>query len=182
MLFSSEPRGGGPSVKFYAKEIPLVRLGQKVLSATEFIDHIQISHPGEASLNCIDRPVTETDKAQYPQQWARYKDGKEQAPEGLPLSLIFPTTPGVVRKLADESIYTVEQLAGLSAHAITGIGMGCQDWVNKATKYLESLDRGAGVRKAIDELRQQVAEIQTAVQALQSDMLKLTTGVQTNAR
>jgi hypothetical protein len=115
------------------------RLGQLIGSATEGADFVEIKHPGEASLNCIDRPVTDADKSRYPQQWQRYLEGREQIPDGVALSLLFPTSPGIVRKLADENVHTAEQLAGLSSHAIQSIGMGCQDWVNKAAKYLASM-------------------------------------------
>ena len=67
-------------VRFYQREIPLIeRLpiwpgqmgGKPVEGKTEFVDYVQISHPGE-NLNCIDRRATEDDQKRFPHEWERY--------------------------------------------------------------------------------------------------------------
>ena len=79
-------------VRFYQREIPLIKRfpiwtdqmgGKPVEGATEFVDYVQISHPGE-NLNVIDRRVTDDDKRRWPQEWERYQSNREQVSTGIP--------------------------------------------------------------------------------------------------
>jgi hypothetical protein len=162
-------------VRFYSKEVPLIRLAQRVGTATEWIDFVEIRHAGE-NLNCIDRPVRDEDKQRYAEQWQRYIEGREQTPSGTPIALLFKGSPGILKALSNENIHTLEQLSGLSAHAITSIGMGAQDWVNAATRYLKDASKGVDkahfeseIKKLTDEngeLRLQVDALKKAVDRL----------------
>jgi hypothetical protein len=89
--------GGHPSsnlvVRFYSREVPLIQRfpiwvdqmgGKPVEGATEFVDYVQISHPGE-SLNVIDRRATDEDKKRFPHEWDRYRSNRDQAPNGIPM-------------------------------------------------------------------------------------------------
>ncbi len=146
-------QGASPSsliVTFYSREVPLIERfpiwpgqmgGKPVEGATEFVDFVQLSHPGE-SLNQIDRRVSDEDKRRWPQEWQRYQDGKDQIPDGIPIATLFKAHPGILRTLERENVLTVEQLANLSATAIQSIGMGCQDWVTSAKRYLEHVSKG----------------------------------------
>jgi len=67
-------------VRFYQREIPLIERfpiwpgqmgGKPVEGKSEFVDYVQISHPGE-NLNCIDRRATEDDQKRFPHEWERY--------------------------------------------------------------------------------------------------------------
>jgi hypothetical protein len=71
--------------------------------------------------------------------------------------------------LQSNSIHTVEQLANLSGHAIQSIGMGCQEWVNKAGKYMEQANRGVDYHrfnKALEEKDQQIATLTRQVEEM----------------
>ena len=131
-------------------------------------DFVKIQHPGE-SLNIVDRPVQDSDKQRWPRQWAQYSENRKQVPDGIPISLLFPSQPNISDMLVGYNIHTVEQLAHLSGHAIGTIGMGCQEWVNAAAKYLEQASKGVDFhrfdaeRKAKDTeiavLKQQVSDL-----------------------
>jgi hypothetical protein len=109
-------------------------------------DFVKIQHPGE-SLNIVDREVTDQDRARWPQKWAQYQQNVHQTPDGIPINLLFPTKPEIEATLRGYNIHTVEQLAHLSGHAIGTIGMGCQEWVNGANKYLEHANKGVDHHK-----------------------------------
>lgn len=109
-------------------------------------DFVKIEHPGE-TLNKVDRPVLDNDKLRFPRQWAMYQAGKQQVPDGIPISLLFPTKPEIEATLRGYNIHTVEQLAGLSAQGISTVGLGCQEWVNAAARYIERAEKGVSHHK-----------------------------------
>lgn len=133
-------------------------------------DYIKIQHPGE-TLNVVDREVTPNDKARWPQKWAQYEQNVSQTPDGVPINLLFPTKPEVETTLRGYNIHTVEQLANLSAHGISTIGMGAQDWVNGAKKYMERASKGVDHHKFESALAAKDQEIST----LKRQMQELTT-------
>lgn len=138
-------------------------------------DYVKIQHPGE-TLNILDQPVTDDHKRRWPRQWAQYQQGRQQVPDGIPISLLFPEQPSITDMLAGNAVHTVEQLAALSGHAIGAIGMGCQDWVNKATKYLEQANKGVDFHrfeKAIKEKDGQIAVLTRQVNELGQQLAKL---------
>jgi hypothetical protein len=175
---------GGLVVRFYQREIPLIQRfpiwvdqmgGKPVEGATEFADYVQISHAGE-SLNVIDRRATDEDKKRYAEQWERYQAGKDQIPGGTPITLLFKAHPGILRTLERESVLTVEALAGLSSHAIQSIGMGCQDWVTSAKRYLEHASKGIDEHRfsaTIAELQEQNAQLNQQVTELRQTVEQL---------
>jgi hypothetical protein len=137
-------------------------------------DYVKIEHPGEGNLNRVDRPVQESDMRRWPRHWAHYQAGITQIPDGIPLSLLFPDKPQIVDMMRGYNIHTVEQLSNLSAQAISTVGMGAQDWVNAAKRYMERADKGvshhqhekalADRDQKIATLERQVAEVTALVQ------------------
>ena len=109
-------------------------------------DFVKIQHPGE-NLNIVDREATPQDKQRWATKWAQYSQGINQVPDGIPISLLFPHKPEIEATLRGYNIHTVEQLANLSAHGISTIGMGAQDWVTNAKKYLERAEKGVDHHK-----------------------------------
>lgn len=136
-------------------------------------DYVKIQHPGE-TLNVVDRPVLEGDQHRWPRQWQQYQIGVRQIPDGVPISLLFPARPEVETMLRGYNIHTVEQLAGLSGEAISTVGMGAQEWVNAAQRYMERANKGvnhhqfeealAKKDQQIAALTRQVAEVTALVQ------------------
>ena len=131
--------------------------GKRVCEDQEFV---KIQHPGE-SLNIVDRPVQPSDKQRWPRQWAMFQEGKHQVPDGIPITLLYPDKPSITDMLIGYNIHTVEQLANLSAHAITQVGMGCQEWVNKAQKYLEQANKGVDFHRFESAIAAKDAEMET---------------------
>lgn len=139
-------------------------------------DFVKIQHPGE-TLNVVDRPATENDKQRFPRQWGQYERGITQIPDGVPLNQLFPDKPQVVDMMRGYNIHTVEQLSNLSGQAISTVGMGCQEWVNAAKRYMERAEKGVDHHKfetaiaqkdtEIAALKRQVAEISALVRQQQ---------------
>src|SRR6516165_4219794 len=151
-------------VRFRSQEVPMVRLGQRVFDAVEYVDFVTVQHPGE-NLSVIDRPVKDEDKRRWPQEWERYQAGKDQVPNGIPIATLFAGHPGIIRALERENVLTVEQLAGLSATAIQSIGMG---WESLMTD--EELKRVADLERQTAALDRQMKLV---VRALDSALRRL---------
>lgn len=140
-------------------------------------DFVKIQHPGE-TLNIVDRPVNESDMQRWPQKWAQYQAGIRQIPDGVPINLLFPNKPEIETTLRGYNIHTVEQLASLSAQGISTVGMGAQDWVNAAQRYMERASKGVDHHKfetalakkdaEIAALTRQIAEVTALVRQQQS--------------
>jgi len=134
-------------------------------------DFVKIQHPGE-NLNVVDREVTQQDKNRWPQKWEQYQKNIDQTPDGIPINLLFPANPEVEATLRGYNIHTVQQLAHLSGNAIGTIGMGCQLWVNRASKYLAQAEKGVDFHKFNSEMAQKDREISTLKRQL-DDLSKL---------
>ena len=130
---------------------------------------VRIQTPGER-LNIVDRPANTTDQKRFPVQWAQFKENREQAPEGTPVDLLFENRPSIAAMLKASGVHTVEQLAALSGVAIDEIGMGAQQYVNEATKYIEMANKGINAAKFRHELEERDRTISS--QQNQIDMLK----------
>jgi hypothetical protein len=156
-------------VGFYRKSVintfKSKELGKRI---AEDHDFVKIQHPGE-SLNIVDRPVQDSDKHRWPRQWAMFQQGKQQVPDGIPVTLLFPDKPSITDMLIGYNIHTVEQLANLSGNGIATVGMGCQEWVNKAAKYLDQANKGVDFHRfesAIAEKDKQLATQARQIQEL----------------
>jgi len=117
------------------------------------VEFVRMQQPGEAS-TVIERPVQEADKHRFPRQYTLYLNKKEQIPEGTPIELLFPNSPNVADNLKGWGVYTVEQCAAMSQHAIQNINMGGQDYQNRAKSYLENASKGVNFHKQIKELEE----------------------------
>lgn len=129
------------------------------------VDFVKIQHPGE-KLNIVDREATEIDKRRFSNHWNAYCQGRAQIPDGVPLNLLFPNHPHIEATLKQYNVHTVEQLANLSGNAIGTVGMGAQDWVNKAKKYLEQAEKGVNhhqMQKLLDERDNKIAQLQRQI-------------------
>lgn len=168
-MASSGPDDNQLMVGFYKRSV-LNRAKSEAAGVPihESRDFVKIQHPGE-SLNVVDREVTPQDKARWPNKWAQYQAGVNQIPDGIPINLLFPTKPEIETTLRGYNIHTVEQLAHLSAHGIGTIGMGAQEWVNAAKRYLDRAEKGVDHHQfetALAKKDQQIATLQRQVQEL----------------
>lgn len=139
-------------------------MGRKICEDRNFV---KIFTPGER-LNQVDRPVQDTDKQRWPRQWADFVHKRTQVPDGTPIDLLFPNHPAIAENLKAMGIYTIEQQANLSANGIDSIGLGGQEYVNKAKAYIKSSEKGLGFNKLQAELAtrdQQIKILQGQVMA-----------------
>ncbi len=160
-MASSGPKDDGLIVGFYKRSmINPVRSREAGKPVYEGKDFVKIQHPGETQ-NIVDRPIQDSDKHRWPHQWHLYQQGANQTPDGVPLSLLFPAKPEIESTLRGYNIHTVEQLANLSAHGISTVGMGAQEWVNSAKKYMEQANKGVNHHQHEKDLADRDAKIAT---------------------
>jgi len=131
------------------------------------IPYLRLHPPGER-LNIIDRPANEDDKHRFPRQWNQFVSRQSQVPEGTPVDLLYPNHPAYADMLRAHGIYTVQQLAKISAHAIDNIGMGAQEAVNKAQRFISESGETAALNKLRKQLDDKDAEVATMRRQLAS--------------
>lgn len=133
------------------------------------VDYIRIRQPGERDE--IMRPAHDLDRRRFARHWAAFQEGRTAAPEGTPLSVLFPNNPEIVENLKHDKIFVAEQLAALSDTQIQNIGMGARAWQQKAAEFLMLADNGKGfhvLQKQIETLTAQVAALLDQNAALQA--------------
>lgn len=118
-------------------------------------------HPPGERLNIIDREVVDSDKYRWPRQWNSFCANKVHVPEGTPVSMLFPANPEIAGNLEGWGIYTVEQLANLSAAGIDSIGMGAQEWVNRSKRYIADASKGVSHHHFEEMKRQHDSKVRT---------------------
>lgn len=146
--------------------------------------YVRIQPAGER-LNIIDRPVYNNDKQMYPAQWRQFTLNQTQVPEGTPVELLFPNFPAIADTLKGAGVWTIQQLAELSGNGLDGLGMGGQEFVNKAQRYLQQakdgsemvrlqqdLDRAKSDNKS---LKRQMSEQIGIIKQLQSQVAQIMT-------
>lgn len=139
------------------------RVGENGLPIYHDVEYIKIEQAGERDF--IERPVRESDKFEFQQQYQYFLQHKKNRPEGVPLSLIFPSNPSIVQMLEQCSVYTCEQLAALNDTALQGIGMGASAWKARAASYLQAARQGEGAA----ELLKKMEFMQTSLDNMKRD-------------
>lgn len=138
----------------------------------EDVIYVRIHPPGER-LNIIDRPATVQDKQRFDMQWRQFQDNAPQTASGTPVDLLFPAKPSIAAALKASGVFTVESLAKLSAHAIEQIGMGCQQWVNDAVRYLEVANKGvkaSQLKAIVEEKDREITSLKHKVDLLETEL------------
>jgi hypothetical protein len=133
---------------------------------------VRIHPPGER-LSIVEREATQNDMRRFPMQWNQFKENAPQVSDGTPIDFLFSAKPSVAAALKASGVHTVEQLATLSAHAIETIGMGAQQWVNEAARYLEVSNKGvkaSQLKAAMDKMEQENHTLQHKVDLLETEL------------
>lgn len=174
--------GGGDAsmvVMFYMRGVSnpakSAEVGRPYLDDKIFV---RIHPPGER-LNIVDREATDLEKRRYPIQWQQFQQNMPQVSDGTPVDMLFAASPATAGALKASGVHTVEQLAKLSAHAIETIGMGCQQWVNEAIRYLEVANKGvkaSQLKQALDEKDREIHSLKNKLELVQSQL----TAIQNN--
>lgn len=160
-------------VMFYTKDVENAAKSQQAgRPIFENQVYVKIQHPGEP-YNVIDRPATDHDKQRFAGTWNKFLMNRSQIPEGTPIGLLFPNNPAFAANLRGQGVYTIEQCANLSGHAIENIGRGAQEVVNRAKKYLESATKGLNFhqwQKKEEEWQQKFRIQQQQIEQLQNQL------------
>lgn len=146
-------------VMFYMRSVPNALKSRQ--AGTRFCDsvpYVKMHAPGE-NLQIIDRPVREDDRMRFPRQWQAFQENREQISDGIPIDMLFPSYPNIGDNLRSCGVHTVEQCANMSANAMDTIGMGAQEYKNRAKDYLEAASAGANYHKFTDQLDAKDREI-----------------------
>lgn len=170
------PGDAGMVVMFYLHPV-LNPARSAELGSSQYDDvvFVRIHPPGER-LNIIDRKANDTDKRRFPMQWQQFLQNKPQANNGIPIDLLFPANPSVAAALKASGVHTVEQCSELSAHAIETIGMGAQNWVNDAKRYLEVANKGvkaSQLKAAMEERDRENAHLKHKIELLETELTQL---------
>lgn len=108
----------------------------------------------------------------FPDQYRAFKQGLTQAQTGTPLEELPFLSQSKRLELKALGVHTAEALAALDGQELRNIGIGGRDFKNKAQEYI---NRAAGVvdmskiNAENDELRQQIADLQARVEAMNGD-------------
>lgn len=168
--------GGGDTsmvVMFYNRPVrhpaKSVEEGRPIFENKIFV---KIHPPGER-LNIVDREASDGDKRRFPIQWSQFQQNAPQVSDGTPIEMLFVANPAAAAMLQASGVHTVEQCAKLSAHAIETIGMGAQQWVNEAIRYLEVANKGvkaSQMKAAIDEKDREIHSLNHKIDLLQTEL------------
>jgi len=164
-------------VMFYNKSVHVPSMSTEGRPVYRDEIYIKIQQPGEM-LNIIDRPANDQDKRRFRTQWSNFVHDRTQVPEGVPIALLFPNHPAVGENLRAVCIYTIEQCANLTAHAIDTIGRGGQEYVNKAKQYLEMANKGANfhlLQKQLEEEQQKTRILENNLAQMKAQLDSLST-------
>jgi hypothetical protein len=154
-------------VVFYDKPLfNKVKSVEKGARHYDNVTYVKIHSPGEL-LNIIDRPATQADQHRFRRQWSLFLQGRLQVPDGTPIDLLFPNNPAAADNLRAFGVYTIQQLAELSAHGLDRIGMGGQEYKNMAVRYLENATSGAAFIQMQEQLQKKDQEITVLNQKLE---------------
>jgi len=133
------------------------------------IDLIKIITPGSRDTFVGD--ATEQYQARFPQQWARYKAGKEQNSSGTLLNQLPWLSIGQIAEFNAVGCHTVEQLVGM-ADVMSQKFMGHHAIKQKAQAYLDAANNAAPMLKLqaeLDKRDEQIRVLQEQMAAVLAD-------------
>lgn len=107
--------------------------------------------PGD-SLNRPIRPMRDSDKEEYPQEWARFQQNKTNQIPGTPVEAVTWLSKTQVAEFRAINIFTVEQLATLPDSVASRI-MGFQEIRAKAQSFLKASQDSAFTTRLEAELK-----------------------------
>lgn len=145
-------------------------------------ERVEIIMPGNPFTRPIKR-VTDEERQRWPEAYAAFKKGLDQATEGTPLEEWPRLKRSQVNELKHLGFQTVEQVAAASDAVIQRIGMGGRDLVLLARAFLDTAAETAIVEQALAEreqkemeiasLRNQLAEMSALVASLHASQQRL---------
>lgn len=141
----------------------------------EMREYVMITVPGDTTSNVF-RPAFEFDHIRFPEQYLRFKAGREQA-VGTPLTEWSQITRAQVDELAFFKIQTIEQLASVSDGNCQRY-LGLSQMRDKAKLYLEQTKSEAptlALQAAIAEKDNEIATLQNRMAQMEEILKRLDT-------
>jgi hypothetical protein len=142
--------------------------------ATRDVDFI-IMTPRGGNL-VVEKEIDDEILQRFPQSYERWKKGQTKPEEGTWLKTCPAFSPAECENLSRIGINTLEQLSVMNEGALNRAGMSARTLQRRAVAYLESAKNiGVTTRKVEDlqvendSLKATVAEMQRAIQELQTD-------------
>lgn len=133
------------------------------------VTHIRKMVPGDNKL-VVDRPVRESDKEEFPVEWARWEKYKENRIPGIPIENWHSINETQKAEFKALNIFTIEQFANLPDSAADKI-MGFNELRQKARVFVEAgkdaelLGRvKAEAAAEADKLRAELAELRALIE------------------
>ena len=131
------------------------------------LTYVMIMVPGDKD-NVIRRPIRETDKRRFPQQYKAFVNKQEQPQAGTPLSQWASLTRAQVEELKFFGVHTVEALAAMPDTAAQKF-MGLNKLRQAAKDHIEAAKSDVPIQKLRaenDELKDQMAVMQAQIAEL----------------
>lgn len=162
--FNANPQQNVPRnyCRFYPKWVRNnFRSEQEGVEVGDYFDYVMIVSPGQPKSE-VHRKANDNDRREFPQEWAAYKEGKEQRISGTPIEVLPGLARGVADMLKSLYIYTIEQMANLPDSALHKVGMGGNELRQKCQSYI-------GKNSAeVTALKARVAELEAEIAILKA--------------
>lgn len=121
--------------------------GRPIFRDREYVEIIPIGDT--KTVQC--KPVTDAERQRYPEEYAVFKRGIEMVFSGTPLNQWPIMLPAQIKLFNHFNIYTVEQLSEIDDIAISRVGPGTRDFVEKAKAFLAKAKGSADVQRFASE-------------------------------
>jgi len=168
---NQQGQGGRLYIQFSSEAVQDMELsakeGRPVHVEEEFITIIV---PGDRDTIC--RPVRSTDREQYAQQYAAFKNKQEQPVTGTLLSVLPFLTKAQVADLNAANVRTAEQLAAMS-DVLAQKFMGMHSLRKRAKDFLDAAAGNAPIERMNKELEVRDNTIATLQKALDDQGKKI---------
>jgi hypothetical protein len=159
----------GLLVKFYMDAVELKGKseaeGRPIFEDREFVEIIPIGD----TKTVVTKPVTDQERQRFPEEYAVFKRGVEMVFSGTPLSEWPIMRPAQIKQFNHFNIYTVEQLSEIDDIAISRVGPGTRDFVEKAKAFIAKAKGSADVQRFASEnlaMKEQIAEQATIIKEM----------------
>lgn len=125
-------------------------------------EYVEIIIPGNRG-TMVDAPVREEHKMRWPQRYAAFKAGAEQATEGTPIEEWAAITRSQAEELKHVNVRTVEILANLDDQNLQrAVPMGGHALRDKARRFIEQA-QGAAPAEALAAKVEEQADMMAAM-------------------
>ncbi len=139
----------------------------------EDIVMVHVQQPGD--MQPVSREYRPGDERRWPDSWQAFQEKRKPVVDGTLISILFPTSPSMVKNLEGVGIHTIEQLSMVSDTGLSNIPMG-MDLRNKAKAFLDARDGADGFNKVqaqLDRTREENASLKLQMDEMQRQMATL---------